>query len=161
MAGGDEIVQDSELAVALALAVKRLRARMREEAGATSTGLTLTQLAVLDRVLNQDPATPVTAASLAAAEHVTQQAIAQSLPALRAAGLIATRRDPTDGRKTPIVATAAGRRLRARLRENREAWLVRALDATLSARERATLTSAVALIERVAEVDLSPELELR
>ena len=158
MAGDDATLPSSELAVALALAVKRLRARMREEAGATSTGLTLTQLAVLERVLSEGP---ITAASLAAAEHVTQQAIAQSLPALKGAGLIDTRRDPADGRKTLIVATAAGRRLRARLRQHREAWLVHALEATLSARERATLGRAVTLLERLAAVDLRSELELR
>ncbi len=161
MAPGDETLQDSELAVALALAVKRLRARMREEAGADATGLSLTQLAVLERVLDRESAAPWTASSLAAAEHVSQQAIAQSLGTLRTSGLIATRPDPGDGRKTLIEPTPAGRRLRARLRENREVWLVRALQATLSARERATLQSAVVLLERIAGADLRSGFELR
>jgi DNA-binding MarR family transcriptional regulator len=147
----------AELAVALAMAIKRLRARMGEESGAGTAGLTLTQLAVIERLLTEGP---MTASALAAAEHVSQQAIAQSLATLKAQGLVVTRRDRSDRRKTQITATAAARRFRARLREGRDAWLVRALEATLTARERAALQRAVGMLERVADADLHPAAEL-
>jgi DNA-binding MarR family transcriptional regulator len=147
-----------ELAVALAMAVKRLRARMREEAGANASGLTLTQLAIVERLLTEGS---MSASQLAAAEHVSQQAIAQALPALKQAGLVHASPDPLDGRKRMITATAAARRFRARLRQHRELWLIRALEGGLSGRERARLAEAVDLLERLAAVDLSSEYELR
>ena len=50
-----------------------------------------------------------------AGEHVTQQAIAQSLATLRERGLVEKQADPSDGRKSLVTATAAGRKLRASL----------------------------------------------
>ena len=61
-------------------------------------GLSVSQMSVLWQVLQEGP---VTAAGLAAAQHVGPQAIAQNLAVLTAAGLIHTERDPGDGRKTP------------------------------------------------------------
>lgn len=138
------------LAVELVLAVKRLHARFREKAGLAAGGLTTTQLSVLQRILD---AGPVTAASLAGAEHITQQAIAQSLAPLREAGLVAAAPDPEDGRKTLLSGTDAGHRLRAQLYASRDAWLVRVLSAELSQDERARLADAVALVERLAAAE--------
>ena len=73
-------------AVRLAVAVNRFRARLREEAGLTSTGLSSSQVGLLHRLFDEGP---TTAASLAAAEHVSQQAIAQSLIGMRDAGYVA------------------------------------------------------------------------
>ena len=64
----------------LAMAVTRLRSRIRIESGLRSTGIPISQVAVLSRIIEEGP---TTAAALAAAEHVTQQAIAQSLATLR------------------------------------------------------------------------------
>src|ERR1700726_1653111 len=89
----------AKAAVRLSVAVKRLRSRLREEAGVTSTGFTISQLALLDHLLKQGPST---AASLAAAENVSQQSIAQSVAMLKAAGLITPGPPPTDGRKILI-----------------------------------------------------------
>jgi hypothetical protein len=47
------------------------------------------------------------------------------------------------------------------LLESREAWLVRAIDATMSPKDRAALDVAVELLERLADADLSPEVEIR
>jgi DNA-binding MarR family transcriptional regulator len=147
----------AKVAVRLSVAVKRLRSRLREEAGVTSTGFTISQLALLDHLLRQGPST---AASLAAAEHVSQQSIAQSVAMLKSAGLITTGPHPTDGRKILIDITAAGRRLFESLLESRETWLVRAIDATMSPKDRAALDAAVELLERLADADLSPEVEI-
>ena len=83
----------------------RLRSRLREEAGINGTGLSVSQMSVLWQVLQEGP---VTAAELAAAQHVSPQAIAQNLAVLKAAGLIHAERDPGDGRKTLITASKSG-----------------------------------------------------
>ena len=52
-------------------------------------------------------------------------------------------------------------RLLESLRSSREAWLVRAIDATVGADERAALDKAIELLERLADADLSPGMEIR
>ena len=106
----------AETAVRLAVAVKRLQARIREEAGVTSTGLSVAQVSIFSRLVHEGP---VTAASLAVAEHVSQQAIAQSLAGLKAGGLVSVTPDPADGRKSLLEVTAAGRALFASSRQDK------------------------------------------
>jgi DNA-binding MarR family transcriptional regulator len=137
-------------AVRLVLALKRLRARLREESSWSSTGLSLSQLAILSRLVHDGPAT---AASLAAVEHVSQQAIAQSLAPLRSADLICSTPDSADGRKTQISITDAGISLRESIIASRNSWLSRAVETTIDARERATLELAIDLLERLADAD--------
>ena len=50
----------------------------------------------------------MTAAALAAAEHVSQQSISQGVATLKEAGLVQSERDATDGRKVVISLTPAG-----------------------------------------------------
>ena len=145
-------------AVRLAMAVSRLRSRIRIEAGLRSTGIPISQLAVRARIIEEGP---TTAAALAAAEHVTQQAIAQSLATLKERGLVEKQADPSDGRKSLVTATAAGRKLRASLTASREEWLNRAIDAAVRPGERAVLREAIELLERIAEVELPRGGEIR
>ncbi|HWF55394.1 MAG TPA: MarR family transcriptional regulator [Solirubrobacteraceae bacterium] len=145
-------------AVGLAKALSRLRNRLREEAGMHSIGLSISQLALLGRIIED---APTTAASLAGAEHVSQQAIAQSLATLKAEGLVVKRHDPSDGRKTLIEPTPEGRRLHDSMFESREAWLIRAIEATVPDDERAALEHAIELLERLAAADLRPRAEIR
>jgi DNA-binding MarR family transcriptional regulator len=137
-------------AIRLALALKRLRARLREESGRSFTGLSISQLSILQRLRLDGPAT---AASLAAAEHVSQQAIAQSVVPLKSAGLVRSKPDPKDGRKTLISITDAGLRLRESIIASRNSWLARAVDSTIDAEERAALDKAIELLERLADAD--------
>jgi DNA-binding MarR family transcriptional regulator len=137
-------------AVRLALALKHLRARLREESGMTSTGLSTSQLSIIGRLRLSGPAT---AASLAAAEHVSQQAIAQSVAPLKAAGVVRTDPDPADGRKVLISITDAGRASRESIIASRDSWLTRAIDATVPADERAALEKAIELLERLADAE--------
>ncbi|HSZ39106.1 MAG TPA: MarR family transcriptional regulator [Trebonia sp.] len=147
-----------KLAVDLSVALSRLRSRLREEAGANAQGLTVSQLAMLQRLADNGP---MTAAALAAAEHVTKQAIAQRLAAMQPGELIETAPDPADGRKVLVVLSPAGRALLEKLHRTREAWLVRAIESELSEAERPALRTAVELLERLASADLSPEVEIR
>jgi DNA-binding MarR family transcriptional regulator len=138
-------------AVRLGMAVSRLRSRIRIEAGLRSTGIPISQLAVLGRIIDEGP---TTAAALAAGEHVTQQAIAQSLATLKERGLVEKQADPSDGRKSLVTATAAGRTLRETLAVSRDEWLTRAIDAAVKPEERPLLREAIELLQRIADVEL-------
>jgi DNA-binding MarR family transcriptional regulator len=141
----------AETAVRLAVAVKRLQARIREEAGVTSTGLSVAQVSIFRRLVHEGP---VTAASLAAAEHVSQQAIAQSLAGLKAGGLVSVKPDPADGRKSLLEVTEAGRALYKTILASRDDWLIRAIESAVSPDERTRLDQAITLLERLGQVDL-------
>lgn len=136
----------------LSVAITRLRARMREEAGLDGTGLSVSQLSVLWHIMQHEP---VTAAELAAAQHVSPQSIAQNLAALKAAGLIQTGRDPSDGRKMLITASESSRQLGVSVRASKESYLARAIDTLVSPEERDDLERAVDLLERLAAADLT------
>jgi DNA-binding MarR family transcriptional regulator len=145
--------ETAETAVRLSVAITRLRSRLREEAGMTSSGFTISQLAILQRVIEGDRAT---ASTLAAAEHVSQQAVAQSVAALKAAGLVQTERDTDDGRKLLISVTTAGRELFDTLLASRKAWLVQAIDTMIGADERRDLDVTIELLERLAGAKTEP-----
>ena len=138
-------------AVRLAMSVSRLRARIRIEAGLRSTGIPISQLAVLGRIIDEGP---TTAAALAAGEHVTQQAIAQSLATLKGRGLVQKQADPSDGRKSLVSATGAGRKLRDSITVSRDEWITQAIDAAVKPEERALLREAIELLERIADVEV-------
>ncbi len=93
------------LAVRLAVAIKRVHGRLREAAWDGEVELPVAQVAVLKRLRNDGPNT---ASTLAAAEHVSHQAITQTLSALKRAGLVRSAADPSDGRKSLISVTPAG-----------------------------------------------------
>jgi DNA-binding MarR family transcriptional regulator len=141
------------LAVRLALAIKRLRARFRAAAWA-GIELPIAQVAVIKRLRDDGP---TTASALAAAEHVTHQAIAQTLAALKRTGLVRAAGDPTDGRKSVISVTPAGNRLFESAIASRDAWLARAIESVVSPRERTALASSIELLERLADAAGHPE----
>jgi DNA-binding MarR family transcriptional regulator len=136
------------LAVRLAVAIKRLRARFHQAAWAGGVELPIAQVAVIKRLRDDGP---TTASELASAEHVTPQAIAQTIAALKHAGLVRSEADPTDGRKSVISVTPAGDRLFESAIASRDAWLVRAIESVVSPRERAALEKSIDLLERLAE----------
>jgi DNA-binding MarR family transcriptional regulator len=135
------------LAVRLAVAIKRLRARFREAAWAGGVELPIAHVSVIKRLRNDGP---TTASELAAAEHVTHQAITQTLAALKRTGLIRSTADPTDGRKSVISVTAAGNRLFEAAIASRDAWLARAIESVVTPRERVALEKSIELLERLA-----------
>jgi DNA-binding MarR family transcriptional regulator len=136
------------LAIRLALAFAHVRARLREESGARSTGLPISQLSILRRLHRDGPAT---AASLAAAEHVSQQAIAQSVACLKSAGFVRSDPDPRDRRKALVSVTDAGLAIRDEVIASRNSWLARAIESSTDEEERAVLEKAIAVMERLAD----------
>jgi len=135
------------LAVRLAVAIKRLRSRLREAVWGSGMELPIAQLAIIKHLRDGGP---TTAAVLAAAEHVSHQAIAQNLAALKQAGLVRTASDPTDGRKILVHITAAGSRLFESAVASRDAWLAHAIEQNVPAGERAALERAIVVLERLA-----------
>ncbi|MEV5749055.1 MarR family transcriptional regulator [Actinoallomurus sp. NPDC052308] len=133
-------------------AIKRLRGRLRTESGMYSLGLTITQLSVLRSVVDEGP---ITAARLAALEHVSPQSIAQSLAVLKAARLVRGEPDPEDRRKTLISADPSAAELITSLLAGRESFLARAIDQVVAPGERESLEKAIELLERLAAADLS------
>jgi DNA-binding MarR family transcriptional regulator len=137
-------------AIRLAMAIKRLRGRLRE-AAVGPAGLPLSQLAILRRLRDEGP---TTAAALAAAERVSQQAIAQNLATLKDAGLVEATPDLADARKRLISVTEAGNRLFEAAVAARNAWLEAAIAAAIAPEERPLLEEAIELLERLASVEL-------
>lgn len=150
MAANDSTKSQEELAIRLVLAVKRLRARLRETWPSPVQSLPTTQLAILKRLRDDGP---TTAATLAVAEHVSQQAIAQQVAGLRDAGLIKTRRDSEDRRKTLVSITKRGLKLFDAVTTSRNAWLTRAIASQVPPKDHAALAKAVELLERLASAD--------
>jgi DNA-binding MarR family transcriptional regulator len=138
------------LALRLAVAIKRLRGRLREAVSASGIDLPIGQVAVLKRLRNDGP---TTASALAAAEHISHQGITQTLTDLKRKGLVRSAADPTDGRKSVISVTAAGNRLFESAIASRDAWLARAIERVVSPRERAALEKSIELLERLADAD--------
>jgi DNA-binding MarR family transcriptional regulator len=145
-------VASVETAQRLQDAMKRLRARLRAESGQNATGLTLSQLGILSSVIREGP---VTAARLAALQHVSAQAITQSLTALKEAGLVHSEPDPLDGRKKLVSADASATELIDRILAGRGSFLARAIDQMVAPDEREDLEKAIEILERLAEADLS------
>jgi DNA-binding MarR family transcriptional regulator len=135
----------------LSVAIIRLRSRLREESGLHATGLSVSQLAVLQSVVEDGP---ITATDLAQAQHVSAQSIAQNLAVLKAAGLVRGERDPADGRRTLISADPSAARLLASVHSARESFLARAIDQLVPPGERDAVEQAIGLLERFAAADL-------
>lgn len=138
------------IAMDLALAVSRLRARLRMEQSSVTSGQTVSQLAALGRIVEQGP---LTASSLANAEHVRAQSMAETVKALKDDGLIAGEPDPGDRRKVLLYSTEAGRDLVKRINTSRGTWLAEAIDNHVTAHERKALERTVAVLLRLAELE--------
>jgi DNA-binding MarR family transcriptional regulator len=142
-------IQEPDVALRLWMAISHLRARLRAEAGSRPTGYSISQLAILQRLLDG----PLTAAGLAEEQHVSQQAIAQNVAELEAASLVQRSRDGRDRRKVLIAATDAGRELLEVSRASRKAWLFQAIEEVVGAEEREDLVKTIDLLERLAAAE--------
>ncbi|WP_241562220.1 MarR family winged helix-turn-helix transcriptional regulator [Streptomyces hoynatensis] len=130
----------------LALAVERLRGRLRAEAG---TGRwSRRHLATLHRVVHGPPGTT---SDLAAAEYVRPQSMAQVVTALAEGGLVRRVPDPHDGRRLLIRATDLGREVLRAASATREAWLAEAIEHGLDPAEREALPLLIRVLGTLAD----------
>lgn len=127
----------SEFRIVLGRMIRRLRAQYR---------FPLTQASVLAR-LDREGAQCI--GELAAAERVRPQSMSQTLAELESDALIERHPDPTDGRRTRIALTAAGRAALYADREVRDGWLAEAIS-QLTREEQELLHEAVELMQRLA-----------
>lgn len=137
-------------AIALSTALSRLRSRLRLEGGTFETGLTITQLSTLQRVIDNGPEA---GAALAQAEYIRPQSMWEIIAVLVKEGLVERRPDPSDGRKVLVAATRKGEQLVGQILTSREAWLTRALTDLIDEREHRVLDEAVGLLNRLVEYE--------
>ena len=128
----------------LRVLVGRLRRRLRETSDRRE--LTPSQTAVLSRLAKDGAAST---SDLAAAEGVRAQSMAASVGVLLERGMAQRRPDPGDGRRQLISLTAEGGEFVADTRAAGQEWLARTLTERFTEDERATLLTAIALLERV------------
>ncbi|MFF3559282.1 MarR family winged helix-turn-helix transcriptional regulator [Streptomyces sp. NPDC002574] len=139
--------------IAVRTTATRLRvsmsAFMRRTRDAAAEGdLTGPEMAALSRL---DRSGPGTTADLARWEQITAQAMGATIGSLERGGLVARTPDATDGRRSVVALTEAGR---TALGEGRSAIVDRiaaALAESFTPDEIAVLDAAAPLIQRVAE----------
>jgi DNA-binding MarR family transcriptional regulator len=140
---------DSELATSLRISVSRLARRMRAEriAQDLQPELSDTQLAALAALERNGAMTPT---ALAEHEKVQPPSITRVIAALEERGLIQRMPHPSDRRQVVLAVTDQGRELVGQIRRLREAWFARRLR-ELSSDERATLTQALPILEKLSQ----------
>jgi DNA-binding MarR family transcriptional regulator len=139
----------SALAAELRIVFGALSRRLREQADVGD--LTSAQKSVLLRLERDGPAT---GSALARAEAMRPQSMGAIITALETAGYVAGAPDPSDGRQTIIALTDHFRDWVSAARAARQDWLLRALQARLTAQEQRQLADAVELIKRLLDIDL-------
>ncbi|WP_184143570.1 MarR family winged helix-turn-helix transcriptional regulator [Paraburkholderia atlantica] len=145
-ANTSETPELAALAGELRISLGKLIRRLREQAHPGD--FTSAQKSVLLRLDRDGPAT---VSALARAESVRPQSMRITVAGLEAMGAISGEPDPADGRQTLISLTPRFRKQIKASRAAKEDWLVRALQAQLSAQEQGELLSAVNLLERLAD----------
>src|SRR5436309_5084282 len=142
----DALLDDTDLAARLRLAVTRLARRLRQQAEGEVTPSQLSALSSVDRL------GPVTLGDLAAVERVQPPSMTRIVAGLEEAGLVVRKIDERDRRVARVETTVAGQRFLERSRGRKTAYLaarVRNLDAD----DRAVLARAAVLLERLLEGD--------
>jgi DNA-binding MarR family transcriptional regulator len=138
-------VRADEVALALLDGVGLLARRLRQLS--TVGELTLPERSALSGLDRDGPAA---SADLARQQQVSPQSMGATLGRLEERGLIQRRRDPDDGRRIVLSATAAGRKLLRDKRNVRAQQLSDALADGFSPAELKRLLAAAPLLERLA-----------
>ncbi|MFT4125350.1 MAG: MarR family transcriptional regulator [Gordonia sp. (in: high G+C Gram-positive bacteria)] len=118
---------------------RRLRLRRDHEL------VSLTQLSALNTLYHDGPMSP---SALATAERVKPPSMTRVIASLADLGLVKRDPHPTDGRQAIVTLSPAGIRVITGEMAAREAWLDGRL-AELTPTERATLSAAVPILERI------------
>ena len=140
----------TDFADRLRLAVTRLARQLRRH---SDTGASPTQISALATIERRGP---LTLGELADCEGVKPPTITAAVNRLEQQGLVERQPDPEDGRIARVVVTREGRKLLARNRSRKTAFLAQRL-AALDDVERAQLASAVDVLERILEPEPEPE----
>jgi DNA-binding MarR family transcriptional regulator len=136
-----------DAAARLRAAIGKLSRATRPTAAATELGLTPTATSVLLTVVREGP---IGLSQIADAEDLNPTMLSRVVADLGEAGLVARRSDPSDARAAIVDATAAGRRLRDRMRRERTDALNVVLN-ELPTADRRRLQAALPVLESLAE----------
>jgi DNA-binding MarR family transcriptional regulator len=143
----DRTPTDRDLAERLRLAITRLARRLRQHGDQGDASPTqISALATIER------RGPITLGDLAVAERVQPPTITAAIDRLESRGLVRRRADAADRRVVHVEITSGGRKLLARNRSKKTAYLERQLD-SLTDGERATLADAAAILDHLLERD--------
>lgn len=137
---------DDDVVSLFRLQVKALQRRLRQEVPPLQ-GLSRSALQVLAAVSRRPGTTP---REVAAELQMTSSNVAAALREVEGGGFLERRKDPVDARRARLSLTVAGSDAVARMRNERDTWLGRAVDAVLTADEQRTLAEAGRLMERLA-----------
>lgn len=129
----------SDLRVVVGRTIRRLRAEQTYG---------LTQIAVLGRL---DREGPQPTGMLARYEGVRPQSMSQTVAELEAAGLVTRSPDQSDGRRSLVGLTEAGRAALHEDRLHRDGFLAEVIAERLSDQERELLRRAVELLARISD----------
>ncbi len=146
----DKRIDDSDAARASALAgelrvvLGKLKRRLRDQMHMGD--LTWAQTSALRRLEREGPATVTV---LARDEGMRPQSMGAVVAVLEAAGLVSGAPDPQDGRQVIWSLNPACLEMMKDSRAARQDWLMRAIQAHLSAEEQTLLTDAVDLLKRL------------
>ena len=131
-----------DLASRLRLDISRMARRLRQEAGADLSPSMNAALATIER---HGPLTP---SELAERERVQRPTVTRVLARLEEAGLVVRAADPQDRRCSLVSISDDGRALLGAMRERKDAFLARRIDA-LEPADREALDRAAAILERM------------
>src|SRR3954469_13435723 len=140
-----DLVDDSELASHLRLAVARLSRRIPQQAASTGEELTASTQGALASI---ERLGPITLGELAAVEQVQPPSMTRIVARLEEDGYVTRVVDTADRRVARAAITDAGRTLLAHSRTRKDAYLARRV-AELTDAERALLARALPLLERL------------
>jgi len=131
-----------DLASRLRLDISRMARRLRQEAGADLSPSMNAALATIER---HGPLTP---SELAERERVQRPTVTRVLARLEEAGLVVRAGDPQDRRCSLVSISDDGRALLEAMRERKDAFLARRIDA-LEPADREALDRAAEILERM------------
>ncbi|MFD5977235.1 MULTISPECIES: MarR family winged helix-turn-helix transcriptional regulator [Streptomyces] len=134
--------ESAAVAAELRAATGKLTRRVKRE-----DQMPVGQVAVLGAL---DRSGAMTTSELAADQRVRPQSMARAVGLLMDQGLITRRAHPTDGRKSLVELSVAGRALLEEERGRRTDWLAHAIESELTPDERELLARAITLVERLA-----------
>ena len=134
--------KEKRLAAELRLTVMRLARRLRQQAPADVTPSMLSALTVVERL------GPITLGDLAGFERVRPPTMTRIVARLEEDGLVFKEPDDSDRRVTRLSLTDAGRKLIAKNRTRKDAYLADRLE-KLSSRDRAQLQGGIEVIQRM------------
>lgn len=135
----------SDLRTTLTRLIKKLRSK-----SFAGDNLSLTERSTIKLL---DEHKELLATELAAMEKITTQSMSQILSHLSELGYITRKVSDTDKRKIIISLSKAGRNILHKARNERDEWLGKAINETLTFKERQMLQQLIGPLTRLADFD--------